>query len=90
MIGTALLQKAHLYRAVINSLVLTSIPVLIYCLIQIAGLDPIGWSLKDTFATFGNTNFLSAFLGISALASFILAFDKTKIIGVRIGLICHY
>ena len=88
LIGTALLQKAHLYRAVINSLVLTSIPVLIYCLIQIAGLDPIGWSLKDTFATFGNTNFLSAFLGISALASLILAFDKTKIIGVRIGLIC--
>ena len=88
LIGTALLQKAHLYRAVINSLVLTSIPVLIYCLIQIAGLDPIGWSLMDTFATFGNTNFLSAFLGISALASLILAFDKTKIIGVRIGLIC--
>jgi len=88
LIGTALLQKAHLYRAVINSLVLTSIPVLIYCLIQIADLDPIGWSLKDTFATFGNTNFLSAFLGISALASFILAFDKTKLIGVRIGLIC--
>lgn len=88
LIGTALLQKAHLYRAVINSLILTSIPVSMYCLIQIAGLDPIGWSLKDTFATFGNTNFLSAFLGISALASFILAFDKTKIIGVRIGLIC--
>ena len=59
LIGTALLQKVHLYRAVINSLVLTSIPVLIYCLIQIADLDPIGWSLKDTFATFGNTNFLS-------------------------------
>ena len=86
LIGTALIQKVHLYRAIVNSLVLTSIPVLIYCLIQISGLDPIGWSLKDTFATFGNTNFLSAFLGISALASVILTFDKTKKISVRIGL----
>ena len=86
LIGTALIQKVHLYRAIVNSLVLTSIPVLIYCIIQISGLDPIGWSLKDTFATFGNTNFLSAFLGISALASVILTFDKTKKITIRIGL----
>lgn len=86
LIGTAIVQKIVFYRSIINSLVLTSIPVLIYCLIQIAGLDPVGWSLKDTFATFGNTNFLSAFLGISALASIILTFDKTKKISVRIGL----
>ena len=86
LIGTTLIQKVELYRAIVNSLVLTSVPVLIYCLIQMADLDPIGWSLKDTFATFGNTNFLSAFLGISSLASIILVFDKTKKIGTRAGL----
>jgi len=87
LIGTALIQKIDLYRAIVNSLVLTSIPVLIYCLIQMAGLDPIGWSLKETFATFGNTNFLSAFLGIAGLASIILTLDKTKRIGTRAGLL---
>jgi len=71
----------------INSLVLTSIPVLIYCLVQIAGLDPVGWSAKDTFATFGNTNFLSAFLGMSALASFVLAFDKNQTLIRKISLV---
>ena len=86
LIGTALIQRVDLYKMIVNTLVLTSIPVLIYCLIQMAGLDPIGWSLKETFATFGNTNFLSAFLGIAALATIILAFDNTKSIGTRIGL----
>ena len=87
LIGTAIVQKIVFYRSVINSLVLTSIPVLFYCLIQIAGLDPVGWSSKDTFATFGNTNFLSAFLGMSALASFVLAFDKNLSLIRKIGLV---
>ena len=87
LIGTAIVQKIVFYRSIINSLVLTSIPVLIYCLIQIAGLDPVGWSSKDTFATFGNTNFLSAFLGMSALASIVLAFDKNQSLIRKIGLV---
>ena len=87
LIGTAIVQKIVFYRSIINSLVLTSIPVLIYCLIQIAGLDPVGWSSKDTFATFGNTNFLSAFLGMSALASIVLAFDKNQSLIRKISLV---
>ena len=86
LIGAALIQQVDSYKFVINSLVLTAIPVSIYCLVQIGGMDPIGWSAKDTFATFGNTNFLSAFLGIASLACLILAFDKEKKSGTRLGL----
>ena len=87
LIGTAIVQKIVFYRSIINSLVLTSIPVSTYCLIQIAGLDPVGWSFKDTFATFGNTNFLSAFLGMSAIASIVLVFEENQTLIRKIGLV---
>ena len=60
----------------IDSLTITSALISFYCLIQILGLDPIGWSLKDTFATLGNINFLSAFLGLSSSALLIEIFLK--------------
>ena len=85
LIGTAIVQNVVFYRLIINSLVITSIPISIYCLIQIAGLDPVGWSAKDTFATFGNSNFLSAFLGISSLASLVLTLDGTRKAINRVG-----
>ena len=53
-----------------KSLLITAAVTTIYCLIQIAGYDPIQWSLMDTFATLGNINFLSAFLGLSSITSF--------------------
>ena len=87
LIGAALIQLQSVYRSIINSLVVTSVIVEAYCLIQIAGLDPVTWSLKDTFATFGNTNFLSAFLGIACLASLILVFDNEKSKLLRLGLV---
>lgn len=39
--------------------------VALYTLLQYAELDPINWSQKDTFATLGNINFMSGFLGLS-------------------------
>ena len=36
-----------------------------YTILQYAALDPINWSQKDTFATLGNINFMSGFLGLS-------------------------
>lgn len=87
LIGSALIQRQSVYRSIINSLVVTCIFVEAYCLIQIAGVDPVTWSLKDTFATFGNTNFLSAFLGIACLASLVLVFDNEKSKLLRFGLV---
>jgi hypothetical protein len=71
LLGMALIQEQEFYKRFINVFVLSSIAVVLYCLIQIAGKDPVGWSEKRTFATLGNVNFLSAYLGlvsISALA----------------------
>lgn len=61
---------------VVKSLIVTSIIVTIYCLIQIGGYDPIAWSLMDTFATLGNINFLSAFLGLSSITALAVLLSK--------------
>ena len=61
---------------VIKSLIATAIIVTIYCLIQIGGYDPVNWSMMDTFATLGNINFLSAFLGLSSIAALAMLFSK--------------
>ncbi len=42
-----------------------------YCLVQIAGLDPVAWSQFAPFATLGNVNFLSAILGMFSVTLFV-------------------
>jgi hypothetical protein len=46
----------------------TSYVVSGYTLIQYAGLDPINWSQKLPFATLGNINFMSSFLGLASIS----------------------
>lgn len=43
----------------------TSFFITVYVIIQYADLDPIAWSQKQPFATLGNINFMSAFLGMA-------------------------
>lgn len=43
----------------------TSYFITFYVLIQYADLDPINWSQKLPFATLGNINFMSSFLGLA-------------------------
>lgn len=76
LVAVAVIQNRAFYVLLIKSLVFTSIPIVIYCLIQIAGLDPVHWSAYDTFATLGNVNFLSAFLGMAAVAAITISLDK--------------
>lgn len=64
LLAAAVLKDFEFYRKLIWSLLLTAIPMTLYCLLQIYGKDPIGWSLFQTFGTLGNINFLSAFLGL--------------------------
>lgn len=67
--------------------VLTSIPMTAYCLIQIAGRDPIPWSEFDTFGTLGNINFLSAFLAMTSLGALNFAFSKDITLSKRMFLL---
>lgn len=56
--------------------VVSSIPMTLYCLLQILGLDPIAWSEHSTFGTLGNVNFLSAYLGLVSVTCFTLLLDR--------------
>ena len=40
----------------------------LYTLLQFLDLDPVGWSQKLMVATLGNINFMSSFLGLSAIS----------------------
>ena len=64
------------YRKIVLSLIITGIPITIYALVQVANLDPVGWSSKDIFATLGNSNFLSAFQGLVSVVCVVLAFES--------------
>jgi O-antigen ligase len=76
LISTSLLQARYFYRRIVYSLILTSLPMDLYCIVQIAGRDPIKWSEFQTFGTLGNINFLSAFLGMAAVAALSSVFDN--------------
>jgi O-antigen ligase len=76
MLAAAYLQNYLNYRAIIHRLIFCSLVVSFYSLIQIVKLDPIGWSRYETFATLGNTNFLSSFLGITTLLLLVFCFDS--------------
>jgi O-antigen ligase len=64
LLGAITLRNIDLYAKIDISLIAVSVPVSLYCLIQISGNDPVAWSQFDTFATLGNINFLSGFLGL--------------------------
>lgn len=85
-LATVFTQSLETYRLILRSLQVTSIPMTVYCLIQIANLDPFSWSAFQAFGTLGNINFLSAFLGLSCLASMHFLFtDKSN--SIRVGTI---
>ena len=84
LISTALIQRPDFYYKLLLSLLLTNIPITIYCLVQVADLDPIRWSEKAPFATLGNINFSSAFLGISSIVGLVLLLGKTFSKGLKL------
>jgi len=86
LVGTAIVQKVDFYRRLVNSLVFTAVPMTFYCLIQIAKLDPIGWSEKYPFGTLGNINFSSGFFGLTSIAGTILLLEKKISLILRFGI----
>jgi len=87
LIATSVILDIKFYKSLVNILILTSIPMTVYCLIQVANLDPIGWSEKHPFGTLGNINFSSAFFGLSSISALSLFLDSTISRLKRIGLI---
>jgi O-antigen ligase len=73
LIATAILSSRDYYASLSKALVGTALPMTAYCLVQMAGKDPIGWSEFATFGTLGNVNFLSAFFGMTSVACLALA-----------------
>jgi hypothetical protein len=73
LLGAAFVQSASFYRKLIEALLITGIPTTLYALIQLAGRDPIPWSVMAPFATLGNINFSSAFFGLVSICALILA-----------------
>ena len=63
-----------------RALVIGSVPVLIYALLQAVGLDPIRWdiSFRPVFSTFGNSPKLAGYLAMVAPLTLVLAFSRQE------------
>jgi hypothetical protein len=86
LFATATLSIKSTYHKLVDVLVLTSIPMTLYALVQIAGRDPISWSEMAPFATLGNINFSSAFFGLASLCALVLSLDSKNSVVLRLGL----
>jgi|GEM_PF-627157 len=73
---TAIMRDRDAYKKLLYGLVLTTVFMIGYCLIQIAGLDPVNWSAFFPFGTLGNVNFLSGFLGLALVTVFVFVFSN--------------
>lgn len=87
LVGVALVQDTRTYHKLVDVLVLTAIPMTIYALVQVAGRDPISWSVMAPFGTLGNINFSSAFFGLASLCATILALTPKQSTLIRLLLI---
>ena len=87
LLSASLVGHQSFFSRVVNSLIFTGIPMSAYCVIQILGKDPIGWSLKQTFGTLGNINFLSAFMGLVVVVCVASLFDVNRSLMQRVSLV---
>lgn len=74
---------------IVKLFLITSLILATYGVIQLADLEFISWSQKSVFATLGNVNFFSAFLGISlvVLLALILGNRDLNKRGQKFGLV---
>jgi O-antigen ligase len=79
-LGAATEARDKVLDGFFKALTVTGLIESFYGLLQYFKLDPINWENQDNwlFGTFGNPNFLSAFIGISVSASLFLVFQKNS------------
>ena len=87
LLATAMIQQKIFYHKLVDVLVLTAVPMTIYAMLQIAGQDPISWSLMAPFATLGNINFSSAFFGLASICATVLALAPRQNVFLRLLLV---
>jgi O-antigen ligase len=96
-LGASVSKTEIVVRQFLKTLVAIGIFESIYGLLQYLRLDPINWNNEFAwiFGTFGNPNFLSAFLGMSVCASLFLLFVDLgprwrllNISNVLMGILC--
>lgn len=70
LLSCAIYSSTILQQRVVMALFVSGALSIIYGLIQVAGLDPFGWTnpYSPVFGFFGNPNFHASFLGFSAAA----------------------
>ncbi len=80
MISVVFVSSLNFLKKLIWALIFTGMVNAVYGFIQWSGNDPINWSnpYSPIVGTLGNPNFVSAHLGISALASLALSFESLK------------
>lgn len=92
MLGASLIRNHQFFVWLIRSVVIVGLINFVYCGIDIIGPDLIGWNnvYGNILGTFGNPNFISAFLGIFLVMGlgyfFGAGFDwKARVIAVMIA-----
>ena len=89
LVATLPLRNKNNFGKIILGLLFAGVVNFLYNLIVIFGKDPIPWTnpYKTILGTFGNPNFVSAFMSFFVAVCTVLIFDKSKTWSVRIVLI---
>jgi O-antigen ligase len=84
-LAAASLRQLRNIRNVLGALIFAGAFNIIYCAIALWGKDPIPWTnpYGNILGTFGNPDFISAFLGLSITSALALAFRKGQALAFR-------
>lgn len=88
-VAAAALARRDGGRPVALAMVAASLPVSAYAIVQASGLDPLPWQAVEggpqVFATLGNADYLSAWLGMVLPLALAVVTDATTSTGWRVG-----
>ena len=91
MLLTSLVSNKNLISSLLKVLIVSGLISAVYGLFQSLNLDPFEWinPYSPVFGLFGNPNFLSSFLGISACGALAFALNKHNKSSERIIWMCY-
>ncbi len=91
MTSVVFVSNLNFSKKLIWVLIITGMVNSVYGFLQWSGNDPVDWNnpYNPIVGTLGNPNFVSAHLGISALASLSLAFERSRSLGSRFILLTN-
>ena len=89
--GASLVRKPDFANKLVKSLMVVGIINALYGVLQLTHNDPLPWNnvYNTILGTFGNPDFVSAFLGMSVVLSFSWLFSQTATWKIRGLLLCY-